>query len=242
MATRTIVIEDVKTGEVTAAVYDHPLVVRLCHWANAISLFVMVGSGLQIFRAFPSFGAKIAQKDLLHWPRAFALGGWLGGALQWHLTFMWIYLATGLLYIGSRDRDGIGAGGREGKDNDQPARQIADVHVIGPGAVVDRVITARVAADVQKLPDDVAAGILQRQSHRSGGVNVSVGDRERDILVRDKEFGEPVKRPEALAMAPLPANSPQDSPQLALIPPLLEQLFPVSAALAAKKLDVPLPV
>jgi len=42
---------------------------------NAVSLFVMAGSGLQIFRAFPSFGAKIPQKDLLHWPKAFALGG-----------------------------------------------------------------------------------------------------------------------------------------------------------------------
>ena len=53
----------------------------------------MVASGFQIFRAFPSFGAKIPQKDLLHWPKAFALGGWLGGGLQWHLTFMWIYIA-----------------------------------------------------------------------------------------------------------------------------------------------------
>ena len=76
------------------------LVVRLSHWVNAVSLFVMVGSGLQIFRAFPSFGAKIPQKDLLNWPKAFALGGWLGGALQWHLTFMWIYIATGLVYLG----------------------------------------------------------------------------------------------------------------------------------------------
>jgi thiosulfate reductase cytochrome b subunit len=99
------VIEIVRTtGEDTEvvgrAVYEHPLVIRLCHWVNAISLFVMVGSGLQIFRAFPSFGAKIPQKDLLHWPKAFAIGGWLGGALQWHLTFMWIYLATGLVYLG----------------------------------------------------------------------------------------------------------------------------------------------
>ncbi|HEV3207943.1 MAG TPA: cytochrome b/b6 domain-containing protein [Terriglobales bacterium] len=99
-ATRAIAIEDAKTGEVTEAVYEHPLVVRLCHWVNAVALFVMIGSGFQIFRAFPSFGAKIPQKDLLHWPQAFALGGWLGGALQWHLTFMWIYIATGTLYIG----------------------------------------------------------------------------------------------------------------------------------------------
>jgi len=82
------------------AVYEHPFIVRLCHWMNAVALFVMVGSGLQIFRAFPSFGAKIPQKDLLHWPKAFAIGGWLGGALQWHLTFVWIYLGTGLLYLG----------------------------------------------------------------------------------------------------------------------------------------------
>src|SRR5271163_4875348 len=81
MATRAIAIEDAKTGEVTHAVYEHSFVVRLCHWVNAVALFVMIGSGLQIFRAFPSFGAKIPQKDLLNWPKAFALGGWLYGAL-----------------------------------------------------------------------------------------------------------------------------------------------------------------
>ena len=65
-----------ETETVARAVYEHPLPVRICHWLNAISLFVMVGSGLQIFRAFPSFGAKIPQKDLLNWPKAFAIGGW----------------------------------------------------------------------------------------------------------------------------------------------------------------------
>ena len=90
--------EEIET--VGRAVYEHPLVVRWCHWVNAISLFVMMGSGLQIFRAFPSFGAKIPQKDLLNWPKAFAIGGWLGGALQWHLTFVWIYIATGVIYLG----------------------------------------------------------------------------------------------------------------------------------------------
>jgi Ni/Fe-hydrogenase b-type cytochrome subunit len=101
----TTIVEIVRTkGEQTEsagrAAYEHPLVVRWCHWVNAISLFVLVGSGLQIFRAFPSFGDKIPQKDLLNWPKAFAIGGWLGGALQWHLTFMWIYLASGLIYVG----------------------------------------------------------------------------------------------------------------------------------------------
>ena len=100
MSETVIEIESPKTGEVEAAVYEHPWAVRFAHWLNAVSLLVMVGSGFQIFRAFPSFGAKIPQKDLLHWPKAFALGGWLGGGLQWHLTFMWIYIATGLFYLG----------------------------------------------------------------------------------------------------------------------------------------------
>jgi len=44
---------------------------------------------------------------LLHWPKAFAIGGWLGGALQWHLTFMWIYMRTGVVYIGYQLFSGI---------------------------------------------------------------------------------------------------------------------------------------
>jgi len=79
--------------------YEHPRAVRFCHWLNAVSLFVMAGSGLQIFRAFPSFGSKIPQRDILHVPKSLALGGWLGGALQWHMTFAWIYVATGAFYV-----------------------------------------------------------------------------------------------------------------------------------------------
>ena len=67
-------MKDEETEPVARAAYEHPMPVRLCHWVNAISLFVLVGSGLQIFRAFPSFGAKIPQKDLLNWPKAFAIG------------------------------------------------------------------------------------------------------------------------------------------------------------------------
>lgn len=100
MGTTTVAIENTKTGEMQEAVYEHPLIVRLCHWLNAASLFVMVGSGLQIFRAFPSFGAKVPETVLLNWPKSLAIGGWLGGALQLHLTFMWIYIGTGLVYLG----------------------------------------------------------------------------------------------------------------------------------------------
>src|SRR3954469_14655700 len=100
MPETTFEITAPKSETTELAVYEHPWPVRFCHWVNSIALLVLVGSGFEIFRAFPSFGAKIPQKDLLHWPKAFALGGWLGGGLQWHLTFMWIYIATGVIYLG----------------------------------------------------------------------------------------------------------------------------------------------
>ncbi len=81
-------------------VYEHPWVVRLCHWTNAVVLVVLVMSGLQIFTAFPSFGAKIPETDLVtNVPAAIRLGGWLAGALQWHFTFMWIFAASAALYV-----------------------------------------------------------------------------------------------------------------------------------------------
>ena len=78
---------------------EQPLPIRIVHWCNAVFLTLMAGSGLQIFRAFPSFGPKIPQHNLLNVPKSLALGGWLGGALQWHMTFAWIYVATGVFYL-----------------------------------------------------------------------------------------------------------------------------------------------
>jgi Ni/Fe-hydrogenase b-type cytochrome subunit len=75
------------------------LPIRITHWVNAISLFVLVASGLRIFRAFPSFGPKIPEKVLLDIPKSLTLGGWLGGALQWHFTFMWFFAASGVVYV-----------------------------------------------------------------------------------------------------------------------------------------------
>lgn len=81
-------------------IYQHPWAVRFSHWATAVTVTVLTMSGLQIFNAFPSFGAKIPQQNLIDAvPEAVALGGWLGGALQWHFTFMWIFTGAGLLYV-----------------------------------------------------------------------------------------------------------------------------------------------
>ena len=61
MATATIP-RDKQTETITVS-YEHPFVVRLAHWLNAVALLVMITSGLRIFRAFPSFGAKIPQQN-----------------------------------------------------------------------------------------------------------------------------------------------------------------------------------
>ena len=95
----SIVVDTAGEKDVRTA-YEHPWAVRFCHWLNTVSLFVMAASGLRIFRAFPSFGPKIPERDLLQVPGSLTLGGWLGGGLQWHMTFAWIYVATGVFYFG----------------------------------------------------------------------------------------------------------------------------------------------
>jgi thiosulfate reductase cytochrome b subunit len=69
----------------------HPLVVRIAHWINALAILIMVASGWRIYNASPLFD--------FHIPRAMTLGGWLGGALQWHFAAMWLLVANGSMYI-----------------------------------------------------------------------------------------------------------------------------------------------
>jgi thiosulfate reductase cytochrome b subunit len=97
LAIPVVVIDDPDRPVVAAR--EHPALVRLTHWLNAVSLVILTMSGLEIFAAFPSFGAKIPQVDLGHVPMSLRLGGWLGGALQWHFTFAWMFSLTGLVYV-----------------------------------------------------------------------------------------------------------------------------------------------
>jgi thiosulfate reductase cytochrome b subunit len=68
---------------------------RVTHWINAAAMLVMITSGWEIYNAHPILPFKI--------PEAITLGGWLGGATQWHFAAMWVlvailvYLAYGLL-------------------------------------------------------------------------------------------------------------------------------------------------
>jgi Ni/Fe-hydrogenase b-type cytochrome subunit len=79
--------------------YEHPAVVRVCHWALALALAVLIPSGLEVFAAFPGFGDKIPQTDFFVPPSALRLGGWLGGALQWHFTFAWLLTSVLMVYL-----------------------------------------------------------------------------------------------------------------------------------------------
>jgi thiosulfate reductase cytochrome b subunit len=72
-------------------VYVHTLFVRVFHWVNALGMILMIMSGWRIYNASPLFDFKF--------PSGFTLGGWLGGALQWHFAAMWLLVINLLVYV-----------------------------------------------------------------------------------------------------------------------------------------------
>ena len=69
----------------------HPLWLRLTHWLNALAMLIMVTSGWRIYNASPLFNFSFFNE--------LTLGGWLGGALQWHFAGMWLFGVNGLCYL-----------------------------------------------------------------------------------------------------------------------------------------------
>ncbi len=69
----------------------HPGWLRALHWLNALAVVVMAMSGWRIYDASPLF-------DFV-FPNEITLGGWLGGALQWHFAGMWLLFFNGILYL-----------------------------------------------------------------------------------------------------------------------------------------------
>lgn len=69
----------------------HPLWLRLAHWLNLLAVLMMVASGWRIYNASPLFDFSF--------PADVTLGGWLGGALQWHFAAMWLFGLNGLFYL-----------------------------------------------------------------------------------------------------------------------------------------------
>ncbi|MGA2761550.1 MAG: cytochrome b/b6 domain-containing protein, partial [Candidatus Cybelea sp.] len=90
MATSAVTVEsnESRRPDTITVAYEHPWIVRVAHWLNAVAVFVLVTSGLRIFRAFPSFGPTSPQQNFWVPPPGITLGGWLAGAIQWHFTFL----------------------------------------------------------------------------------------------------------------------------------------------------------
>lgn len=87
--------------------YRHRLATRLWHWVNALTVFIMLMSGLMIFNAHPhlywgQYGANFDRPWLSFHDRP--IPGWatipstynLAAARRWHLAFAWL-LSVGLL-------------------------------------------------------------------------------------------------------------------------------------------------
>jgi len=79
-------------GETAQAPIIHPRWVRITHWVNALAIFMMIGSGWQIYDASPLF-------RFIYFPSQLALGQWLAGALLWHFAAMWILVINGIVYV-----------------------------------------------------------------------------------------------------------------------------------------------
>jgi thiosulfate reductase cytochrome b subunit len=69
----------------------HPVWLRATHWLNALAVVILAMSGWRIYNASPLFDFTFA--------KGITLGGWLGGAIQWHFAAMWLLAANGLAYL-----------------------------------------------------------------------------------------------------------------------------------------------
>jgi thiosulfate reductase cytochrome b subunit len=69
----------------------HPRWLRTTHWLNVVATVVLAMSGWRIYNAAPFFDFVILKN--------ITLGGWLGGAIQWHFAAMWLLAANGLVYL-----------------------------------------------------------------------------------------------------------------------------------------------
>lgn len=90
--------------------YRHRLPTRIWHWVNALTVFVMLMSGLMIFNAHPhlywgQYGANFDHSWLSFKGRPFP--GWatipstynLAAARRWHLAFAWLFVAGLVIFL-----------------------------------------------------------------------------------------------------------------------------------------------
>jgi thiosulfate reductase cytochrome b subunit len=87
----------------THDIQEHPLIVRIAHWLQALAIIIMVGSGWRIYNSTPIFNFRF--------PIWATLGGTpiiskiahmdpgVANALNWHFTGMWLLAASYLLFV-----------------------------------------------------------------------------------------------------------------------------------------------
>jgi len=100
--------------ERSSIVYRHSVATRLLHWLNALCVFLVLMSGLQILNAHPrlywgEYGANTdpAFIQFPHAPgeKAFpswsTIPGWqdLAGGRRWHFFFAWVLVFNSALYL-----------------------------------------------------------------------------------------------------------------------------------------------
>ena len=69
----------------------HPAIIRVLHWVWVYAIGCMVFSGWEIYNASPSLPFSF--------PRWTGVGRWLGGALAWHFSAMWLLALSGIAYL-----------------------------------------------------------------------------------------------------------------------------------------------
>jgi thiosulfate reductase cytochrome b subunit len=87
----------------THDIQEHPLIVRIAHWLQALAIIIMVGSGWRIYNSAPIFNFRF--------PIWATLGGTpiiskiahmdpgVANALNWHFTGMWLLAASYVLFM-----------------------------------------------------------------------------------------------------------------------------------------------
>jgi thiosulfate reductase cytochrome b subunit len=101
---------DVTPSRVETPGAGHSFNVRICHWINVIACTYLLVSGVHILLDFPElywgntgyrgYPAIFSLADVgLSWEAAGALGDRRWGR-NYHVTFAWVFLLNGLVYVG----------------------------------------------------------------------------------------------------------------------------------------------
>ena len=136
---------------------EHPAIVRITHWVAAFAMLAMITSGWRIYDASP-----LPLLLPFTFPPGLTIGGWLGGALQWHFAAMWALIVAGTIYLvhgvatGHFRRDIWPAGPREFGRDLSAALRFRLKHERGVYNAVQRLLYAGVLVAVMLI---VASGL-----------------------------------------------------------------------------------